>query len=1446
VVFVEYDNSTVESSTVRGLYRSIQGITEIELGENSSDFFKLVPASDPLGRVQVLPAAYGFNKPVTNYSGLKVIFINVDYSRTELTDPMLDLYNVTVHVIEGNNSCNATVKGKNILGVQLKGSVSLRAFLVGFTDSTYSVLKRLQSYPATVEAVQTEGMQSGGYPAYTQPLNMQDIADPDTGVVTIHSIQCSSILYEMYRSILYLRDSDHILHRVHEDAYAQFNFTIATAGSSSSCIQQSRKDPSVFYGVATGSAQLIIQWRHGSFGDTLDADVTLEDPVMLVSLTTAYMHNNNTLVGAKGSMNAGGLIYATFAIYQGTFLSTERMINHIHEEHVGVMVQKPLLILSLPGGNDDDNDNNAGRSGKVSIHGESNMLVLEENTIVPVNIQVKARSPSCTGPLSNCPIVEGRSICNWNTTGSAVLQVYGNVLLLDDGDFDMGSLQGSGQPLPHSLIVPNRSSFTAQQQLSQPSMSIPIYTRLGGGGRGIIYGTLKAFDIAIFFDRKFLRAAGCAPGQYAPQHFMCNMDLPGRIRIVALDSAGSHAGEAMHVATITLQAQPINMHNVSRLLIPLEGRRYHYIAGTDVNGSLPCKIAPLPLEDRYGNKSYCPFVAGGNLSVVIESASSNEQQVNTRQMRNDNSKNATLSSFQSLHAAAMIHGLRSHNPKGYAKEGVPSSSAEEKAGSMFWMQQKDICDRLQQYSLRAQGYETMKETLRNHIQMTLKQYHHHYHHKGWMESLLASSRHHQVNRQVEVQLQYKQPVTSKHPKAFHTFPPFQAQSRHLLAVGNITGTSNNSTSNNSTSNNSTSNNSALSDNSMSLTFIPVAGMETQTPNKTIILAMNAMTNMSMATLLNAGNSTIVLGDVNKDNSFDVRDALMYQDFHLLNSSSSFALHTFAMQESLTTKQLYPIGSNNRSKEFHHALHTLAEKQVFVSKVSISEQTGALNISVSLSYYNAHGQRQMMLDAGISFNVTFAIQTKQWWMFHRLLAGQTGSITSMMYDEIQQILYIQGISSIINEQAITWSIGAALPDSTARFPVSVNYALAWDHNQNFMPEANISIAFLVQPIWNAVRYGNGHDNNDAATNTTTSTSESTASHEFTAEYLSVPFHHNATNSKPPLEAYATMNLTANQVCYGYLDVLLHSTPPEGSRQFQTVNFTEWRDMATVVFGDIDFGLTDFLEARVHYVLSLTLNITGRRTVHMDQVQQLQHTNSTSAQDVMPEIPSLSIQDIQSMVHWDTWIFLPFQCFSTVVYDMDNPETRKILRLTYTEARLQNVQASQQKQQALQQASHQASQQGGMLVADYHLYAINVSVAVGIRSPQSGSSELAHASLVSTVGSMIGRSGTQTLQVMVQHGFEHMYGDLWKLQPAAKLHLKDQLIHITKMVPSAELVSIKQERRKVQVKYKQPFYPTEQPATTTPMPTFSGTGVPKKLSTAFGILAFLIGSVSNLVY
>lgn len=263
VVFVEFENATANASLFKGgKYRSIQIVTSVEMCCHSNEYWKLVPKEDPLGLLPLENAV--LNRPFTNYTGLTAVLRNIDGSSTLVTQQVYDMYNITFSII--NNTCGALMGegygAKDVLQVQQKGSVSIRMTLIGFSDTTYTRLIRLQSNWVTLMAVQTESMHLQGHPLWDTSVNWRD-------ALQIRSIHCSQNLFEMVFITVHFTDSQLVEQRVHPAAYTHPNFTFGfdVPANVQNSMQQSPRNASIYYGVATGSSTIKVRtqkcpWLH--------------------------------------------------------------------------------------------------------------------------------------------------------------------------------------------------------------------------------------------------------------------------------------------------------------------------------------------------------------------------------------------------------------------------------------------------------------------------------------------------------------------------------------------------------------------------------------------------------------------------------------------------------------------------------------------------------------------------------------------------------------------------------------------------------------------------------------------------------------------------------------------------------------------------------------------------------------------------------------------------------------------------------------------------------------------------------------------------------------------------------------------------------------------------------------------------------------------------------
>lgn len=313
-----------------------------------------------------------------------------------------------------------------------------------------------------------------------------------------------------------------------------------------------------------------------------------------------------------------------------------------------------------------------------------------------------------------------------------------------------------------------------------------------------------------------------------------------------------------------------------------------------------------------------------------------------------------------------------------------------------------------------------------------------------------------------------------------------------------------------------------------------------------------------------------LGDVNQDEEFNVLDALMGQEYHLIPSTSILMNGMTRSQLSRRHLQhLFPIGSNTSQREFQHLLYALGGKQPFVSNVTFEAAQDTFQLRVKL-------------DSFVPAKVTFVIQTWQWWMFHTLL-GQT----SMFYDEDNKLLFVEAMQAMDNwfeVQAVPY------PKQLPPFPLSVQYKLGWHHALNYVPEGNVRIAFLVET--------------DPATDP-----------QRVASYIQV--FPNAGIA----QAYAMANLTSTSVCYAYASNNSSSSSSSSAAVPLPVSSTV---VINNTFDSVAGMYQEFYEGKLHVTVQMSLS------------------SKENEQNASLYVLSISVQQLNAMLHWDTWLYLPFQC------------------------------------------------------------------------------------------------------------------------------------------------------------------------------------------------------------
>lgn len=648
-VFVEYENTTINASVAKeGRYKNIGFVNNVEMCCNSNDYFKLVPANDPLIQLPLdtLGMQVTLNQPFVNYTALTAVFVNVDGSSTLVTQQMLASYNVTFAIV-GDNSCNATLNGKDIVKVQQRGNVSVQMSLVGYSDNTYTKLIRLQSAPVTLQAAETQSMHLRAHPLWKTSIDTNQEPSQIPGALMVRSIHCSDRLYEMFQITVHLKDSWGVMHWVHKTAYNDIEKYKLTFGFDplfslqglENSMKQSIKDASVFYGVSTGASKIQVLWDNGAlFAAHLPVEVTSMNPLMLHANS---MHgvgiSDPMLVGPVNyvaNTNTSNLIFAKFQVAgeegliapdPGTFsngvLDTRQWMQH--HAKPWILGQELLHLTSMA-------------SNKIGIDLQTNALVLAENTFQPV--QVQARPKSSIGSCIFNSNLETESV-------SANVAIEGNIALSMDGDFDMGNT--TGRILP-TLNLNSMLSFV-----------LPVYAQLHASNHTT---SLKAIDIAILFDSLRLKAVACNPGQDSPAYFVCNIlsaapnvnqtgSWIGSVRIVALDAMSNISGSYLHIASITFQAT-----GYAAGWAFLRGRRYTF--HTFPAGSIPCSTG-LEQQNEASHprnpvrRAYCPFVAGGGELYVLIQSNSLVGNNNASSLGNNNgNNNGDRRNFLAAEAAA--------------------------------------------------------------------------------------------------------------------------------------------------------------------------------------------------------------------------------------------------------------------------------------------------------------------------------------------------------------------------------------------------------------------------------------------------------------------------------------------------------------------------------------------------------------------------------------------------------------------------------------------------------------------------------------------------------------------------------------------------------------------------------------------------------------------------
>lgn len=614
--FVHYNVSYNNGTMTSGLYRSIQHIFDIEIC-CSNENIRLVPKQDPLALLPVVASSASYFATINLTSednALKVYLVQVDGAFILVTKEIWSLYNISINIV-GNNTCNASIhvteEGRvNILQVQDAGSVSIQARVIGFTDQTYTEVVQVQSTPVLVKSVVSRSMhlQSQSLLEQALPLPLQVQSGRQ-----IRSIHCSQAVYEMVVIAVNFMDSEHFLHRIHTSVYGnaiQASANLIGLRHTGTSVAQSYRNASIFYGITTGSSTIIAELlpKYSAYHQVeVTSDIEQAIYLKVPAVMTDVGIDNAVLEGPKGwvaNTSLDHFIYASFLVQESQvqwstsnnnslFVMRDWMQYYNHIEQSSILMKE---FLSLRSSNPSKIDVDSNRS---------NALILKTNTIIPVTIEVNPRS--MVG--GTCVLLQSNTV----SFGQQV-QVQGNILLTEDGDFDLGIVENKSQPLPIINVAQN-SIFV-----------LPVYSQLTEAN-----ALLKALDVSIVWSNTtVLKALACAKGPQAPLFFVCKISS-GKVRIISLDAGSSVAGKNLHVASIMLQITPHLKNNLSITEpqeIPLEGRRYFFQVSP--GGNIPC-ASGWAMEQGTG-KPFCSFQAANGLSIawVFSQGSSDLQNRRTR------------------------------------------------------------------------------------------------------------------------------------------------------------------------------------------------------------------------------------------------------------------------------------------------------------------------------------------------------------------------------------------------------------------------------------------------------------------------------------------------------------------------------------------------------------------------------------------------------------------------------------------------------------------------------------------------------------------------------------------------------------------------------------------------------------------------------------------------
>jgi hypothetical protein len=411
------------------------------------------------------------------------------------------------------------------------------------------------------------------------------------------------------------------------------------------------------------------------------------------------------------------------------------------------------------------------------------------------------------------------------------------------------------------------------------------------------------------------------------------------------------------------------------------------------------------------------------------------------------------------------------------------------------------------------------------------------------------------------------------------------------------------------------------------------------------------------------------GDVDQDAEFNIIDVLMCQQFHLHPSMSTLGIPNTEWSLSrdaltLRNKQhLYPIGSDNGAREFLHLLYALSGSQLFVTQVqaviaNISQTHFKLAITVH--------QPNAVMDSKI--RVTIVLKTRQWWMFHRML----NKTNNMYYDMVNHLLFIEAVpqshqtvsssTQIITDRQWTIEAPSVAVSLLSSFPLSVDYLHAWNHMYNYMQEDHpIQIAFVVETHVD-----------DQGSHTTlvsalqkrnpahTSAHPQETLHDTIAQYINVSL--TSASQRRIVQSYAHVDLsTAPDVCSIYRNWIHHSNAAysnhheeENSNSIETDLYTYFENcqgQASYTQAQCSSSLTEVVVHNGSSFSKVSHNLL--EPVYEAKIFFLVHavleTELTAGtewtQEFMDGIQATLPTMEQSMLYWDTWIFLPLQCHAS---------------------------------------------------------------------------------------------------------------------------------------------------------------------------------------------------------